>query len=89
MSKTVESFIAELIQEYQRVANKTCTEMALDFDVTLSNLYRCRTGKGNPRARTIDKIISTVQENYPELLAQKRDTPDKEGALNGAFHTDP
>lgn len=38
MSKTVESFIAEPIQEYQRVTNKTCTEMALDFDVTLSNL---------------------------------------------------
>ena len=89
MSKTVESFIAELIQEYQRATNKTCTEMALDFDVTLSNLYRYRTGKGNPRARTIDKIISTVQENCPGLLEQKRDSTDKEGALNGAFHSDP
>ena len=89
MSKTVESFIAELIQEYQRVTNKTCTEMALDFDVTLSNLYRYRTGKGNPRARTIDKIISALQENCPGLLEQKRDSTDKEGSLNGAFHSDP
>lgn len=73
MTKSVETFIAELIQAYQQTTRKTCTEMALDFDVTLSNLYRYRMGKGNPRAKTIDKIVSAVDQNCPELLRQKRD----------------
>lgn len=71
MMKTVDSFIAELIHEYQQITKKTCTEIALDFDITLSNLYRYRVGSGNPRARTIDKIISAIEENCPELLERK------------------
>lgn len=45
--------------------------MALDFDVTLSNLYKYRTGKGNPTAKTIDKIIKAVEKNCPELLEKE------------------
>ncbi len=88
MSKTVESYIAKLIQAYQMTTKKTCSEMALDFDVTLSNLYRYRMGTGNPRARTIDKIILAIQENCPELLDQKSDDPGKEGYPNGPFGQD-
>lgn len=72
MPKTVDAFIAELIQEYQQITKKTCTEIALDFDITLSNLYRYRMGNGNPRAKTIDKVLSAVEENCPGLLERKR-----------------
>ena len=76
MAKEVRIFIAELLQAYEEITDKTCTEMALDFDVTLSNLYKYRNGKGNPTAKTIDKIIKAVEENCPELL-------EKEGRIGG------
>ena len=72
MAKEVRIFIAELLQAYEEVTGKTCTEMALDFDVTLSNLYKYRNGKGNPTAKTIDKIIKAVEENCPELLENRK-----------------
>ena len=42
--------------------------MALDFDITLSNLYLYRNGKGNPRAKTIDKIVNRVEEERPDVF---------------------
>ena len=71
MAKEIRIFIAELLQAYEEITDKTCTEMALDFDVTLSNLYKYRTGKGNPTAKTIDKIIKAVEKNCPELLEKE------------------
>ena len=68
MEKEVRIFIAELLQAYEEITGKTCTEMALDFDVTLSNLYKYR---GNPTAKTIDKIIKAVEGNCPELLEKE------------------
>lgn len=73
MTKTVSSYIAELIRAYEGITRKTLTEIALDFDVTLSNLYQYRNGRGNPRANTIDKIITAVEENCPELLKPTRE----------------
>ena len=46
--ETVDSVIARLILAYQEKTNKTLLEIALDFDVTLSNLYRYREQGGNP-----------------------------------------
>ena len=71
MAKEVRIFIAELLQAYEEITDKTCTEMALDFDVTLSNLYKYRTGTGNPTAKTSDKIIKAVEKNCPELLEKE------------------
>lgn len=68
MAKTVSRYISELLQSYEEITHKTCTEMALDFDVTLSNLYLYRTGKGNPRAKTVDKIVSEVEARCPEAF---------------------
>ena len=42
--------------------------MALDFQITLSNLYQYRNGNGNPTAKTIDKIIQAIEETCPEAL---------------------
>lgn len=68
MAKPVKQYILELLQTYQDLTRKTCSEMALDFDITLSNLYQYRNGTGNPTAKTIDKIIKAVEENCPEAL---------------------
>ena len=68
MAKTVSNYLAELLQKYQELTKKTCTEMALDFEITLSNLYQYRNGNGNPTAKTIDKIIQAIEETCPDAL---------------------
>jgi len=68
MAKEVRIFVQELLQAYEEITAKACTDMALDFGITLSNLYKYRNGKGNPTAKTIDKIVKAVEENCPELL---------------------
>lgn len=68
MAKPVRRYISELLQIYQEHTNKTCTEMALEFDISTSNLYQYRNGRGNPTAKTIDKIISSIEENCPEAI---------------------
>ena len=68
MAKRVSQFVSEVIRTYQDITQKTCSEMALDFDITLSNLYQYRNGRGNPTGKTIDKIIEAVEENCPEAL---------------------
>ena len=70
MAKPVSRYISELLQADQERTQKTCTEMALDFDVPLSNLYLYRNGRGNPTASTIDKIISAVETYCPEVLKE-------------------
>lgn len=68
MAKKVRRYISELLQEYQDITQKTYTEMAMDFDITISNLYLYRSERGNPRASTIDKIVSTIEEICPEAF---------------------
>ena len=68
MAKSINRYISELLEAYQEAMRKTCTEMALDFDITLSNLYLYRNGKGNPRAKTIDKIVNRVEEERPDVF---------------------
>ena len=68
MAKSVNRYISELLDKYQEISQKTCTEMAMDFDVTISNLYLYRSGKGNPRATTIDKIVNRIEENCPDAF---------------------
>ena len=68
MAKSINRYISELLEAYQEATCKTCTEMALDFDITLSNLYLYRNGKGNPRAKTIDKIVNRAEEERPDVF---------------------
>lgn len=68
MAKTVSQYILELLQAYAELTKRTYIEMALDFDITLSNLYQYRNGKGNPTAKTVDKIVSGVEANCPEAF---------------------
>ena len=35
MAKSINRYISELLEAYQEATRKTCTEMALDFDLTL------------------------------------------------------
>ena len=68
MAKSINRYISELLEAYQEATRKTCTEMALDFDITLSNLYLYRNGKGNPRAKAIDKIVNRAEEERPDVF---------------------
>lgn len=70
MAKSIHCYLSELLDAYQRYTGKTCTEIALDFDVTLSNLYEYRNGRGNPTARTIDKIVNGVEANCRRALEE-------------------
>ena len=70
MEKTINQYLSELLQRYQQMTQKTCTEMALEFDITLSNLYLYRNEQGNPRAKTIDKILGEISVRCPKLLEQ-------------------
>ena len=67
MAKTLQIVLSEFLREYQEITHKTCIEMALDFDITLSNLYMYRNGTGNPTLSTIEKIIKAAEENCPGL----------------------
>lgn len=68
MAKYISRYVSELLCVYQKYTQKTYTEMALDFDVALSNLYLYRNGNGNPCANTIDKIVNGVEILCPEAL---------------------
>lgn len=68
MAKTVSRYISELLQTYQETTRKTYAEIALEFDVTISNLYLYRNEEGNPRAKTVDKIVGGVEAQCPEAL---------------------
>lgn len=46
MEKPVNRYISELLQTYHEITQKTLTEMALDFNITLSNLYLYRNENG-------------------------------------------
>lgn len=70
MEKTVNQYLSELLQQYQQITQKTCIEMAVEFDITLSNLYLYRNEQGNPRAKTIDKILGEISLRCPGLLGQ-------------------
>lgn len=70
MAKKICRYISELLQVYQAITQKTCMEMALDFDITVSNLYHYRNGDGNPTANTIDKIIAAIEQECPEALEE-------------------
>ena len=68
MAKPVSRYLSELLDKYQEITKESRTEMAMDFDITLSNLYLYRTERGNPRAKTIDKIINSIEANCPEAF---------------------
>ena len=72
MAKAIIHYISELLLVYQAHTQKTCSEMALDFDIALSNLYLYRNETGNPRAKTIDKIINKVETDCPEAFREVR-----------------
>lgn len=79
-AKPLRHYLSELLQAYQDITQKTCTDMALDFGITLSNLYLYRNGKGNPTAETVDKIVGGVERNCPQAFAEVGllNPPDKQ-----------
>ena len=68
MAKSARRYISELLEAYHQCTGKSYTQMALDFGVTLSNLYQYRCEMGNPTAETMDKIINSVETNCPKAF---------------------
>ena len=68
MAKAASRYISELLEAYQSITEKTYMEIALALDIPLSNLYRYRNGTGNPRGKTIDKIVNGVEKHCPEAF---------------------
>jgi len=68
MAKAASRYISELLEAYQSITQKAYMEIALDLGTTLSNMYRYRNGTGNPRAKTIDKIVNGAEKHCPEVL---------------------
>ena len=87
MAKRVRRYISELLQAYQEITGKTYTEIALDFDISLSNLYLYRTEQGNPTADTIDKIVDGIEKDCPEVI-KKGPYPPEEDIAEEEGHGD-
>ena len=78
MAKRVRRYISELLQAYREITGKTYTEIALDFDISLSNLYLYRTEQGNPTADTIDKIVDGIEKDCPEVIKKVPYPPEED-----------
>lgn len=68
MAVTKQDYIAELLSAYEEVTGEKHSKIAGDMDISVSNYYLYRNGKGNPTRKTINKIIAVIQMNHPEVL---------------------
>lgn len=64
----IAGYIAELLTAYEDVTGESHTKIAGDMDITASNYYLYRNGKGNPTRKTINKIITVIQIDHPEVI---------------------
>ncbi len=68
MAKNINRYLSELLQAYQESTQKTFTEIALEVDIALSNLYLYRSEIGNPTAKAVDKIVHVVETHCPDAF---------------------
>ncbi len=68
MTVTVHDFVARLISEYENVSEKRHSKIAVEMDIPISNYYLYRSGRGNPTAKTINKMISIIQMEHPGIV---------------------
>jgi len=64
----LEDYIAELLSAYESATGARHSTIAGDMDISISNYYLYRNGKGNPTKKTINKIITVVQVSHPEVI---------------------
>ncbi len=68
MTVTVHDFVARLLSEYESISKKRHSKIAVEMDIPISNYYFYRSGRGNPTAKTINKMISVIQIMHPEIV---------------------
>jgi len=64
----MEAYIAELLAAYEDATGERHFKIAGDMDISISNYYLYRNGKGNPTGKTINKIVAVIQLNHPEII---------------------
>ena len=68
MAVTVHSYIAKLLSTYEEATDEPHSKIAGEMEIPVSNYYLYRNGKGNPTAKTIDKIIAVIQLKRPDII---------------------
>ena len=68
MTGPASNSVALLLKKYEETSKLSCSVIAFDMDIPLSNYYLYRDGRGNPTCRTIDKMIAVVRIHHPEIL---------------------
>ncbi len=68
MTVPMEDYIAELLSACENVTGERHSRIAGDMDISISNYYLYRNGKGNPARKTTNKIVTVVQLNHPEII---------------------
>lgn len=73
MAVTVHSYIAKLLSTYEEATDEPHSKIAGEMEIPVSNYYLYRNGKGNPTAKTIDKIIAVIQLKRPDIIIKASD----------------
>ena len=71
MTKTAirtKDILASILVEYEVLSRKSIFKIAGEMGIELSNYYLYRSGRGNPTCKTIDKIITVIHKEHPEIL---------------------
>jgi len=68
MTAPKQDYIAELLTAYEAATGESHSKIAGDMDISVSNHYLYRNGKGNPTRKTINKIIAVIQMKHPEVI---------------------
>jgi len=68
MTVPMEDYITELLTAYEDATEERHFKIAGDMDISISNYYLYRNGKGNPARKIINKIVAVIQLNHPEII---------------------
>ena len=70
MAVTMYDYVAKLLSAYESTTGKKISKIADGMEIPISNCYLYRNGKGNPTAKTINKIVEAIQLDHPEVIAE-------------------
>ena len=70
MAVKAQDYIAKLLLAYEKATGRKPFKIAGDMEITASNYYCYRNGKGNPTTETINKIVAVIQVNCPEVIIE-------------------
>lgn len=68
MTGFMEHLVSQLILGYEATSGKARSFIAFEMDIPISNYYLYRDSRGNPTAKTVDKIVEVIYKDHPEIL---------------------